>query len=213
MNIAAHLRGGTQPLRMAVHPITLTDEIRDKRSHSFWTGLVLLVVYFLSAVVSYQYTSRNFSMNKPGSLNVFLVVLQTVFVVLLFVLSNWCVSTLFAGRGTLGQIWALSTYALLPAAAGSFAATLLSYVLSAQEGVFVTWAEAAGIIWTAILLFVTQMTLHEFSFGKTLGVLLLTLAGVIIMIFLLLLFCSLMQEVYGFGSTLYYEIYFRWFVG
>ena len=31
--------------------------------------------------------------------------------------------------------------------------------------------------------------------------------------FLLLLFCSLMQEVYGFGSTLYYEIYFRWFVG
>ena len=99
------------------------------------------------------------------------------------------------------------------AAAGSFAATLLSYVLSAQEGVFVTWAEAAGIIWTAILLFVTQMTLHEFSFGKTLGVLLLTLAGVIIMIFLLLLFCSLMQEVYGFGSTLYYEIYFRWFVG
>ena len=69
--------------------------------------------------------------------------------------------------------------------------------------------EIIGTCWTVMLLFSAVKSVHQYSFGKTVLAVVLTLAAMFIMLFLLVLFMSLIQQVYIFISTVYTELSYR----
>ena len=60
-----------------------------------------------------------------------------------------------------------------------------------------------------ILLFSAVKSVHQYSLKKTVLAVVLTIAAMLIMLFLLVLFMSLIQQVYIFISTVYTELSYR----
>ncbi len=202
-----------QPLTVMIHPIEKTEEIRLRRLHSVPAASVIVFLFFMAEVVSYIYTGRVFNFNKPGSLNVLLIMLRTLLPFVLFVIANWCATTLMEGKGDFVQIFVLSAYALLPFTLSNYLVTLLSNILSADEITFLAVISGLGIAWTAFLLIAALMTVHQYSLFKTILSFAATAVGMAIIAFLLILFFSLIQEMINFANTIYFEIYFRFLGG
>ncbi|MNF06216.1 hypothetical protein D3C80_2061220 [compost metagenome] len=65
------------------------------------------------------------------------------------------------------------------------------------------------MIWFVFLLFVGNMTVHQYTPSKTIGVILLTIIAMGFMAFIGLLFFSLVQQIIAFVSVIYQEIVMR----
>ena len=66
-----------------------------------------------------------------------------------------------------------------------------------------------GVGWTVILLFSAIKSVHQYSFGKTVLAIVLTIGAMLIMLFLLVLLMSLIQQIFIFISTVYTELSYR----
>ena len=85
----------------------------------------------------------------------------------------------------------------------------MSHILIQDEIVFIQAVRIIGVGWTIILLFSAIRSVHQYSFGKTVFAIVLTIAAMLIMLFLLVLFMSLVQQVWVFISTIYTELTYR----
>ena len=86
---------------------------------------------------------------------------------------------------------------------------IMSNVLTADEGVFITWVRMIGILWSAFLLFTGMMTLHNYSGSRTVFSVIITLIGMVIIVFLIVLAFSLVQQMIAFIMTIVRELQFR----
>ena len=86
---------------------------------------------------------------------------------------------------------------------------ILSNVLSADEDVFITWIKILGILWSALLLFCGMMTLHNYTGARTFFSIIITLIGMVIIVFLIVLAFSLVQQMVAFVMTIVRELQFR----
>ena len=86
---------------------------------------------------------------------------------------------------------------------------LLSNFANAEVQAFLTAILVIGLMWSGFILIVGMYYIHQFTFGSLLLNLLLTVIGIAIILFLLLLGYSLIQQIITFGITIYNEIVFR----
>ena len=117
--------------------------------------------------------------------------------------------TLLDGEGTLRNICIYSAYALIPYIVQLYVNVMLSHILVRDESVFMQVIELIGTCWTVILLFSAVKSVHQYSLKKTVFAVILTIVAMLIMLFLLVLFMSLIQQVYIFISTVYTELSYR----
>ena len=129
--------------------------------------------------------------------------------IVLFCLSNWAVTTLMDGKGTMRDIFQVVAYSLVPLALFKVGAALISRLLSLNEDAYLYFIDGLGIVWCAVLLVTGIMTVHQYSFKKTLATFLLTAVAAAIIIFVTLLFFSLFSEIWGFVYTVYRELTLR----
>ncbi len=85
----------------------------------------------------------------------------------------------------------------------------LTNFANAEVGAFLVALRVIGYLWSGMILIVGMYYVHQFSFGGLLLNLLLTVIGVAIILFLLLLGYSLLQQIITFVVTIYNEIVFR----
>ncbi len=70
-------------------------------------------------------------------------------------------------------------------------------------------AKTTALIWMIGLIFIGTMVTHEYSSVKTVITSISTIAGIAVVLFISLLFTSLINQVTGFVYKLYLEIVFR----
>ena len=97
------------------------------------------------------------------------------------------------------------TYSLVPFIITQLAGIVFSNVLTLDEGAFLTAVEIIGIVWSGVLIFTGFMTIHQFSFGKTVLSIIMTVIGIAIIIFLAVLFVGLLQQVISFFKSVWSE--------
>ena len=66
-----------------------------------------------------------------------------------------------------------------------------------------------SLIWVVVLFFVGTMVIHDYSFAKTAATLLMTVVGIGFVLYLGLLFVTLMNEVVRFVTSVYFELSYR----
>ena len=86
---------------------------------------------------------------------------------------------------------------------------ILSNVLVRDEYFFISLVENAATIWFAVSTFVAIKSVHQYSFWKTVGSILLTILGMVLVVLILLLFVSLFAQMYSFVQTIFQEILMR----
>ena len=167
------------------------------------TAFVMLLT--LVEIVSVQFTGFIVNYNDILKTNIFFVAVRTVVIVLVWVVANWSVTTLMEGEGKLKDIYIATAYAIVPYIASVVIMVVMSNFITAEETSFYYLIQAIGLIWSGFLLLVGFMTVHQFSFGKTIATVIITLAAMIVILFLCLMFLTLLQQMINFVLLIFQE--------
>ncbi|MCM1039599.1 MAG: YIP1 family protein [Roseburia sp.] len=128
---------------------------------------------------------------------------------LLICVGNWSITCLLNGEGRLKDIAIAVGYGTVPISVVLLAATLISQVIADDEQAFYTLLLAVGIAYGLIMILIGIMQVHNYTLGKTLLTLFLTIIAMLIIVFLVLLLSNLLGMVFNFFRSIYTEIIFR----
>ena len=191
------------------HPIDAFWEIRFEKKGSVKVGCILLLLTLAAMVFNRQARGFIFNSNYNVPLDMLYQIEILILPVLLFSVSNWAITTLMDGKGSFRDIFLVICYSLIPFILFNFISPVLSNQLSINDAAYLIVFDAIGYIWSGLMIFVGIKTIHEYSIGKMFGTLFLTAAAAAIIIFICLLFFSLLQELGSFVYSIYREISLR----
>ena len=135
--------------------------------------------------------------------------IQTFGIVLLWTVANWGMSTLFEGKGKMGEVYIVTCYALIPTIVSNILLMALSHTLTMEETLILTVVSTVCTALTAIMLCVGNMTVHEYGFFKFLVMAVVTVLAMLVVVFVILMIFVLVNQLTGFISTIYKEISYR----
>ncbi|MBO2517291.1 MAG: hypothetical protein CW338_08490, partial [Clostridiales bacterium] len=191
----------------ALHPFKGFYDLKYEHEGTMTGATVLLVLFILVSVIANTMTGFVFSGSQKQ--NPFLTAAIVCFPVALFVVANWCITTLMSGEGKMKDIYMAACYALLPMILGKILLAVLSNVLTLDE--YSVYLVIEGFLWvyTVFLLLVGNMCAHGFTMGRTVLAAIVTVIAMAVIVFLFYLFVNLLFEVVGFIVQIYQEVAFR----
>ena len=127
----------------------------------------------------------------------------------LWCLSDWCVTSLMQGEGRLRDIAVMTGYALYPLLIFQTAAVMLSNLMTDKETDFYLFFVVLGVVWSLGLVLVGHQQIHDYTPGRSLFVVLLTVVVMAVLVFLSILLVVLLQQMVGFAGDLIREISYR----
>ena len=190
-------------------PVDTFRSIKEKKTGSVLAATVLMMIFYLSAVAKNELGGFQFIGDTANAFNSILTLLKTIGAVLLFSVSNWAVATLLQGRGTLKEIYIVTCYSLSPLILSNFLYVILSNSLSLSEGAFITILSVFLMIYAGLIFIFGLMTVHDLSFGRFLGITLLSLFGILVVVFIGVIVFMLAQQLYTFIMTIVTELRYR----
>ncbi|MBE5951091.1 MAG: YIP1 family protein [Lachnospiraceae bacterium] len=128
---------------------------------------------------------------------------------LLICVSNWSVTCLMNGEGRMKDIAIAVGYGTVPMTVTFILATVLSQFLADDEQAFYGLLIGVGVAYGVIMILMGIMQVHNYTLGKTLTTLFITVLAAFILIFLVLLLSNLLGMVWNFFRSIYTELIFR----
>jgi len=197
------------PLYLILHPFNGYWELKYEGKARLNIALGILFAYVVTVILTRQYSGFVVNYNKLNELNSLNELTYIVLPFFLWCVSNWSLTTLMDGEGKFGEIVMATGYALLPLVLIQLPMILFSNVITREESSFYYFFLSAANLWFLYLMFVGTMTVHQYSATKTLVTIGLTFVVMGIILFLGLLFFSLLQQIVTFVTTIYQEIVLR----
>ena len=156
-----------------------------------------------------QFTSFIFNAVYWPEINIFLYLASVLFPLALWCLGNWGLTTLFDGKGTLSQVYMATCYAMTPYPLIQFPLIVFSNVVTVDEAEFYSVMSVISIVWAALLILAAMMEIHEYSLSKTVLFTIASIFAMLVMVFILLLFFSMISQGIAYFISLGREILFR----
>ena len=171
------------------------------RAATFWMAITGVSAIFASLGACYLQKSPDASVVSALS--------NTVFPLLLLIVSNMCFTTLMDGKGSFKNVYIAVCYSTVPYAVCTIPMTLISYVLISDELMILNLFTSVIIAWVLLLVFCGLMTVHDYSFGKNIVVSALTVVGIAFMLFIMIIFLSLTGKVISLLTSIITEVSYR----
>ena len=86
---------------------------------------------------------------------------------------------------------------------------IMSNFVTLEEGAFYFVFNDISLLWCVMLIFMAMMMIHVYGAGKTLLFLVMTVFGMLVFIFIMLLFFSMISQGISYFVSLGKEIMFR----
>lgn len=192
--------------RLFTHPIDAFNDVKYENKASLFLANVMAILFFVEQVISETVTGYLFGIPQAGRRSVLVILCSTVGVLLLWCICSWAACTLFDGEGRFVEIWITTAYSLLPWLFFSPIITLLSNVSSQDEAVLLGAVRLIGIVWSLLLVFLGMMVCQQFTVTKTAALCVVSIAGIAALLFLVLLFFSISQQMVGFVKNIISEL-------
>lgn len=195
--------------RVIFHPFDSFYQIKRHDRGNLLSATVLLALAVLMHLIYNLFSGYIFRFSLMGNFSLVTGVSTVLLPLILFVVSNWCFTCLMNGEGKFKEIYITACYSLTPLIILYPIATVMSNVLLAEEAAFVNLILTIALGWTIFLLFLGMLTIHNYSLGANLATCLLTLLGMLIILFMAVLFVGLIQRMFVFFLNIYNEVAFR----
>jgi hypothetical protein len=195
--------------RVTVRPFYGFGELKYEGKGSTGLAWVFLVLAAAAHLTLRIYSGLAFSTFNPRTFNLLRELAGMGLPFFLFVIGNWAVSTILDGEGSMKEIFRVCCYALIPYILASLLGALLSHVLTLKESFLISTLEGTGTLWALFLLFSGLTVMHQYTAGKTVAILMLTLVFMALALFIMILLASIADQLISYVSSIISEIKLR----
>jgi len=174
------------------------------RGATFWLAIASLTFVYQSIGLGYL-------KNPQGTTtSYFMSIISIVSPVLLWVIANWCITTLFEGEGSFKDVYIATCYSLVPLPLLIIPGVMLTNIMTASELAIYDMMLGFAFIWFGMLVFFGMMVTHDYTLGKNFITAIVSIIGVAFIIFIAGLFSTLVAKVFTFFYNIYIELSYRW---
>lgn len=191
------------------HPIDGFWDLTHEKRGTLAAANTILIVTLLARLLKLRYTSFVFLTVYWEDINIFLYIASIVFPLALWVVGNWALTTLFDGKGRLKQVYIATCYGLAPYPILQIPLMIVSNFVTIEEGQFYQVLSVISLIYAAFLIVMAMAQIHEFSVGKNLLFTVATLFAMLVMIFILMIFFSMVSQGVAYFVSIARELMFR----
>ncbi len=196
-------------LYVIFHPADGFWDLTHAKRGSYGAANFIVFATLLTHIWKLRFTGMLFLDNQWQKVNIFLEFATILLPLVIFCICNWGVTTLFDGKGRLGEIYMGTAYALTPYVLIQIPMIILSNFVTVEEGAFYTVFNDLSLMWCLLLIYMAMMMIHAYSAGKTLLFMIITVFGMLVFIFIMLLFFSMISQGVAYFVSLAKEIMFR----
>ena len=190
------------------HPFDGFWDLKHEKRGSV-RGSIFFIILAI-ATFYYQAIGQGYLLDPFASLaSIWAQVLGVLVPLFLFVLANWCLTTLFEGEGSFKDIFIACSYSLLPIPMLVIPTTIYSNFCITTETDIIGFISSFAFIWLGLLIFFGTMVTHDFSMGKNVITVLATIVGMVVIMFLAVLFTTLVGKIVSLVTNIVTEIQYR----
>ena len=191
------------------HPLDGYWDLTHEKRGSLAVANTILILTLVARITSLQFTSFIFNQVYWPEVNIFLYLGSIVFPLALWVVGNWALTTLFDGKAKLPQIYMATCYAMLPYPLFQFPLIIFSNMVTVNEAEFYSTINMVVLVFCAIYILVAMMQIHEYTMSKTILFTFFSIFAMLVIVFILLLFFSMISQGIAYFVSIVREILFR----
>ncbi|MFW6269320.1 MAG: YIP1 family protein [Bacillota bacterium] len=196
-------------LYIIFHPFAGFWDLKHEDKGGFQAAIALIIGVIVTFVFYRQYTGFVFNPRDLNELNIIMEFTSIIIPFILWCIVSWALTTLMDGKGTLMDILISTAYSLTPIIILFIPLTIISNYLTLDEGVFYYFILYFSIFWSVVLLFTATMMTHDYDVSKTVLTIVFVIFGIAFVLFLGLLFFSLIDLMRGLIMDIFNEITLR----
>jgi len=184
------------------------DLVHEKRG-SMAAAHTIIIVAIIVEILRVVLTSFQFMPVNMEFFSAWMLVFSMIAPILLFSVANWCLTTLFDGKGRIQDIYMGYAYAMAPQVIINAALIPLSHIITYDEGAIYWMLSSIGWFWFLFLVLCAMKEIHDYSFGKAILTSILSLVAIAIMVFIFLMFFAVVSDGIAYFYAIGQEIFFR----
>jgi len=196
-------------LYVSTHPLDGFWDLTNEKRGSLGAANIIVFVSVVVEILRITLTNFQFIKVNMENFNAIIVLMRILLPVFLWTLANWSLTTLMDGKGRMADIYMAIAYALVPSVFINIIMIVLSQLLTFDEGAVYWFLSGLSMAWTGLLIIAGMMMVHDYSIGKTILSSFLTVIGMGIIVFIFVIFFSLVSDAIAYFVSLYKEILFR----
>jgi len=190
------------------HPFDGFWDLKHEKRGSVRAALVFLLITIIA--IFYQDIGSGYLVNPEGKYSgIINDALGVIVPFLLFIVGNWCLTTLFDGEGSFKDVFIATGYSLVPIPMLMIPMTIYSNMAISTELQIVDFINTVAMIWAFLLIFVGMMVTHDYSIPKNIITTLGTIVAMAFIMFVAILFTTLVGKMVSFVTNIIVEINYR----
>ncbi len=200
---------------MLFHPIVVSEHIKRQRGEPGFKRLTVALVLILLAlalavnIFSIYYTHYPLASVSVRKANLLLECGKLFVPVLTWVLASYAMTTILDGGTMIGEAMLYNALTLVPYVVFTVPAVLLSRLMDGGQAGLYGVITGGLLLWVVMLMIVGIKEMNEYSVGKTLLVVLLTLFTMAVMWATIVLLFTISSQFVTMIREVYYEIVYR----
>lgn len=198
------------PTYILLHPLKGYDLFKREKRAKMNVAVWFIIIAIIVQILKFQYEGFLVNNNSIQDLNALAQITYIVSPIILFVVANWSITTLFDGKGKLREIFMMVCYSLFPFIITGIIGIFLSNVLTLEEIAMYYLVTGVGVFLLGYMVFFGLISLHEYGLGKVIVTIIVTVVALAVILFIMLLGFDLFQKIYGFIYTIYREVALRY---
>ena len=183
----------TWPFYMMSSPFKAFDDVKYENAGSTTFAVIIMILYSWANLIKVKYAGFLVNYTNTAKINVLLTLVSCLLPFVLFIIGNWAVGTLVNGKGNMKQVLKVVAYSLYPAVFLYIIGVIVSQGIIYEERMFVYFLFYFPMVMFAFYCFVGLVMVHQFSFTKGIGSVLLTAVAIVILIFVIVLLVTLVS--------------------
>jgi len=196
-------------LYVITHPLDGFWDLTHEGRGSIAAANIIIITAVIVEVLRLTLTNFQFVSINMEYFNSVIVAMRILLPVFLWTVANWSLTTLMDGKGRMYEIYMAVCYALTPYVLINIILIILSQFITFDEGAIYWVLGGFAMLWTGLLILSAMMMVHDYSLLKTILSSLLTIVGMGVMVFIFVIFFSLVSDAIAYFISLYKEILFR----
>ena len=204
-----YLKSLKYSLYLILHPFDGSWDLIHEKRGTLAAAHTIVLLALLTNIWDMRFS--NFMVNKTrwSEVNIVMRLASILVPLFIWVLSNWCLTTLFDGKGRFRDIYMATAYCFTPYVLIGIPMIIVSNVVTLEESVFYTYFNVFALIWCVFLILCAMMMIHDYGLGGGLLSTIASVAGMAVIMFIILLFFSLVSDAVAYFVSIYKEISLR----